>query len=70
MTFATILKAVLDEYHFTCCYVADNMHLEDEIVEDWLEGKSYPNDEQLKKFSEMFAIPYNTLKKSTKEEEK
>jgi ribosome-binding protein aMBF1 (putative translation factor) len=66
MTFVTILKAIFTTYHVDACYVADNMGIEDEVVEAWERGESLPTKEQLEKFSEMFAIPLSTLEKSVK----
>lgn len=67
MTFAKILKAIYTTYHIDFCYVADQMGIPDEVVQSWEEGKSFPSEEQLKRFSAMFAVPLSTLKESIKQ---
>ena len=42
MTFSTILKTIKREYSFSCCYIADNLSVPDEVVESWEEGTSLP----------------------------
>jgi urease accessory protein UreE len=64
MKLSDILKAVCQEYHVDCCYIADQMGIPDEVVDDWMDDKSVPTMEQLEKFSEMFAIPMKVLKEA------
>ncbi|MCR4699289.1 MAG: hypothetical protein K5762_07990 [Bacilli bacterium] len=66
MNFVKILKAIFSTYHVDACYVADNMGIEDEVVEAWERGESVPTHEQLEKFSAMFAVPMSTLEQSIK----
>lgn len=66
MTFQTILKAIYKAYNVDFCYVADNIGIDDEIVQSWEEGKSLPTKEELKKFSDLFAVPLKTLEDSIK----
>lgn len=67
MTFQTILRAIMNQYKVSCCYIADNMHIEDEVVEEWEKGTKVPDEEELKKFSDMFALPMKLLLDSVKE---
>lgn len=67
MKFVAILKAVYREYGVDFCYVADHIGIDDEVVKNWEKEASYPNEEELKKFSDLFAIPYSALKKSIHE---
>lgn len=57
MDFKDILIAVKKQYSFTNCYIADNVGVEDEVVDLWEAGKAVPNAKEAKKFSECFAIP-------------
>lgn len=66
MTFQTILKAIYKAYNVDFCYVADNIGIDDEIVQSWEEGKSLPTKEELKKFSDLFAVPLKILEDSIK----
>lgn len=67
MKFVTVLKAVYREYGVDFCYVADHIGIDDEVVEGWENESSLPNREELKKFSELFAIPYSILEKTISE---
>lgn len=67
MTFSVILKAIEKQYKFSCCYIAKNMNVDDEIVDLWEEDKAFPNDEQIRKFCDLFALPYKTVKDSVVE---
>lgn len=64
MKFPRILKAVYQTYSVDFCYVADHLGIEDDVVLQWEKGKTVPTEEELKKFSELFAIPYSVLEKS------
>lgn len=64
ITFKDILKAIYKQYSVDFCFVADNLGIEDEIVQEWETGDKLPSEDELTKFSEMFAIPLPTLKKS------
>lgn len=66
MTFQSILKAIYKAYNVDSCFVADNMGIDDEVVQSWEQGESVPDEKQLEKFSEMFAIPLKTLEESIK----
>ncbi len=57
ITFPEILKAVEEQYHFSACYIADNLHIEDEVVEEWEKGTLLPTEKQAKDFADAFAIP-------------
>lgn len=70
MTFVDILHALYKAYSIDACFIADHMGLEDEEVEAWEKGKSFPTEEQLVKFSGMFAIPLNTLEKAVEQGKK
>ena len=61
ITFQEILKAVEKQYKFSACYIADNLHLEDEIVEEWEKGTLLPSKEQAKDFADIFAIPLKVI---------
>lgn len=63
MKFIEILKAVYSAYHVDFCYVADHIGVDDEVVLDWEKGIKSPTEEQLKKFSDLFAIPMSILEK-------
>lgn len=67
MSFQTILKAIYKAYNVDFCYVADNIGIDDEIVQSWENGESIPDEKQLEKFSELFAVPLKTLKESIKQ---
>lgn len=67
MVFKEILKAVGKTYSVSCCFIADHRELQDEVVEDWLKGTSFPDEKQSKDFSARFAIPLNTILNSIKE---
>lgn len=56
-TFQELLKIIEKEYNFSACFIADHLGLEDEIVENWEQGKSIPNQEQAEKFADTFALP-------------
>ncbi len=64
MTFAQILKSIYKEYNVDFCFVADHLGIPDETVQDWEKGKTKPNAEEMKKFSEMFALPMHVLEKA------
>ena len=61
MKFSDILKLMYQEYNVDFCYVADHMGIPDEIVQDWEAGKSRPTEEEMKKFSDLFALPMKLL---------
>lgn len=67
MKFVSILKAVYREYGVDFCYVADHIGVGDEVVMGWEMETSFPDEDELKKFSNLFAIPYSVLEKSTHE---
>lgn len=62
MKFVDVLKAVYSTYHVDFCYIADYIGVDDEVVLNWEKGKP-PTEEQLKKFSDLFAIPVSILEK-------
>lgn len=64
MKFVEILQAIYDTYNVDACYVADNLQIEDDVVLKWETTELVPSDEELKKFSELFAIPLKTLQNS------
>lgn len=66
--FKDILKAIYKQYSVDFCFVADNLGIDDEIVVEWEKGNKLPTEEELIKFSKMFAIPLSTLKKSIESE--
>lgn len=70
MLFKEILEAVKQQYHFSNCYIADNIGVEDEVVDSWEKGESFPDEETAKKFSECFAIPFSTLRSILQENKK
>ena len=49
------------EYSFSCCYIADNLSVPDEVVESWEEGTSLPTEEEAIKFADIFALPRNIV---------
>ncbi len=57
ITFPEILKAVEEQYHFSACFIADHLHIEDEIVEGWEKGTILPSEKEAKDFADLFAIP-------------
>jgi hypothetical protein len=61
ITFQEILSALKEQYSFSNCYIADNIGVEDEIVDLWEAGKAVPNAEQIRKFSECFALPVQII---------
>ena len=61
MKFSDILKLMYQEYNVDFCYVADHMGIPDEIVQDWEADKSRPTEEEMKKFSDLFALPLKLL---------
>ena len=61
MTFSTILKTIKREYSFSCCYIADNLSVPDEVVESWEEGTSLPTEEEAIKFADIFSLPRNIV---------
>lgn len=66
-TFAELLKLVEKEYSFDACFIADHLHLEDEIVEKWEKGLLFPDSKKAEEFSDMFALPLNLVRESIKE---
>lgn len=68
MTFQRILKSIYKEYNLDFCKVADSLHLDDDVVLAWEEGRLLPDNKQLKDFSEAYAIPLNVLEKSLHED--
>lgn len=67
MTLSTILLSLYRTYHIDACFIADHLHLPDETVVSWEEGKAFPDEEQTKKLSAMFAVPLKTLDEAIKE---
>ncbi len=66
-TFAELLKIIEREYSYDACFIADHLHLEDEIVEDWEKGNSFPDSEKAEEFADMFALPCNLVLNSIQE---
>lgn len=70
MTFKTILKAVIEENHCDCCFIADHMKLEDEVVEKWETGDGFPNEKEAKLFADLFVLPLKLVLSSIEEGKK
>lgn len=70
MTFSDILKAVRKQYQVSCCFIADHLEVEDEAVDSWLEGRSYPDRKQAKDFAHRFALPEKVVYSSREEKQK
>ncbi|GEM_PF-832996 len=67
MPFSSILKAVRKEYSLSCCAIADHREIEDEEVDKWLNGTSFPSEKEAKDFSALFALPYSVVWNSIQE---
>jgi transcriptional regulator with XRE-family HTH domain len=65
-TFSDIVKAVCKAYNVDACYIADNIGIEDEVVEEWIKGTRTPTHHELEHFSSAFVIPMKTLEDSLK----
>lgn len=64
--FVDILQTMYKTYNVDFCYVADSIGIDDDVVKEWEEEKRLPTKEELKKFSDLFAIPMDALEKSIK----
>jgi hypothetical protein len=64
MTFAKILKSLYSAYKVDACFIADHLKIPDDVVLAWEKGNSFPNDQQRKDLSAMFAVPLSVLEKS------
>lgn len=64
MKFSDILQSVYKEYNVDFCYVADHIGIPDEVVQDWEKEISRPTEDEMKKFSDLFAIPLKILNQS------
>lgn len=67
MTFSTILLSLYRTYSIDACFLADHLHLPDETVVLWEQGKAFPDEEQTKKLAAMFALPLKTLQQAIAE---
>lgn len=63
-SFADLLKLMEKEYQFDACFIADHLHMEDEKVESWEKGISYPNEKEAEDFADLFALPLKLVKDS------
>ncbi len=61
MKFSEILRLMYQEYNVDFCYVADHLGIPDEKVQEWEEEKSRPTMDEMKKFSDLFALPMKLL---------
>lgn len=67
--FQELLKAVEKQYNFSACFIADHLHIEDEVVKGWEKGEGVPDEKTAKDFAYLFALPESLVLKTIKKDQ-